>query len=206
MTFSTPRFPSVWRRRAAIATTAALTVTFAGYCLPGQASEAIASIRTVDLHNHPLELDLVESNADLSGRGIVTSNTISMTEGLTLPSLWWAQQQFGGKLLEHWLAYSGADGSPRRVDLVVDRQLWSLYNYLERYTFVHQFGTAAKDFGYSTRVFNDQGDPLATYSCAFVDAEREAVAGDLDAIACRVTLDSPGISVFQERNSPFSRF
>jgi len=187
---------------AAVTTIAAALVGSIG--LPVRASEAIASIQPVDLVNHPLELELVESNADLSSRGITTSTTISLTDELTLPSLWWAQRQFGGKLLEHWLAYSGTDGSPRRVDLVVDRQIWSLYSYLERYAFIHQFGTAAKDFGYSTRIFNDQGDALAAYTCTFTEAETTEGA-DGGTVDCRVTLDSRGISVFQERNSPFGQ-
>lgn len=120
----------------------------------------------MSIEDYPLELDLLDPDADRSDRNVITDDMISQ-QGLTTPSLWWTQRQFGGKLLEHWLAYPGSPNSPRRVDLVVDRQLWGLSTYLERYTFVNQFGTAAKEFGYSLRVFNDQGAPLASYACNF---------------------------------------
>ncbi len=113
-----------------------------------------------------VELDLLDPDADLSNRHVITDDMVSQ-DGLTTPSLWWAQSQFGGKLLEHWLAYPGSPDSPRRVDIVVDRQLWGLSTYLQRYTFVNQFGMAAKEFGYNLRVFNDQGNPLASYACNF---------------------------------------
>jgi hypothetical protein len=121
---------------------------------------------------YPVELDLLTPDADLSDRNVITDDMISQ-QGLTTPSLWWAERQFGGKLLEHWLAYPGSEDSPRRVDVVVDRQLWGLSTYLQRYTFVNQFGTAAKEFGYNLRVFNDQGDPLASYACNFPASQDE---------------------------------
>jgi hypothetical protein len=97
---------------------------------------------------------------------IVTADTIHQSR-LTIPSLWWAQAQFGGKLVQNWAAYPAHDGVRPRVDLVVNRQIWSLLSYLERYTFLSHFGTAARDFGYSTRVFNQQGEALAAYICRF---------------------------------------
>jgi hypothetical protein len=93
---------------------------------------------------------------------VVTANTISRT-GLTLPSLWWANEQFGNKLLNNWCAYP----DQRRVDLVVNRQIWSLLTYLERYEFVNHFATVARDFKYNLRVFNQQRRLLATYNCNF---------------------------------------
>jgi len=40
--------------------------------------------------------------------GVRTADTISQSE-LTIPSLWWAKEQFG-KLFDNWLAYPG-DGT-----------------------------------------------------------------------------------------------
>jgi hypothetical protein len=91
-----------------------------------------------------------------------TADTISQT-GLTPPSLWWANEQFGDKLLDNWCAYP----DQRRVDLVVNRQIWSLLTYLERYEFVNHFGTVARDFNYNLRVFNQQKTLLATYTCDY---------------------------------------
>lgn len=114
---------------------------------------------------------------------VVTANTISQ-DGLTNPSLWWAAEQFGGKLLENWLAYAATGETPGRIDIVVNRQLWSLLNYLERYQFVNQFGKVAQeqDYPYNIRVFNRQGVFLAAYTCA----------GYSESSVCSVCLDSAG--------------
>jgi len=113
----------------------------------------------------PLELSLLQPGATLRG-GVLTSNAISQ-QGLTIPSLWWAQEQFGGKLLENWLAYPAEGTTAGRIDLVVDRQNWILLDYLDRYQFVNRFGTVARDYGYNVRVFNYQQQLLATYTCNF---------------------------------------
>ncbi len=157
---------------------------------------------------YPVDLFLLDPNIDPDTYGVITNRTVSQTS-LTTPSLWWTQEQFGGKLLENWLAYPGSEDDPRRVDLVVDRQLWSLSNYLERYTFVNRFGTAAKSFGYSIRVFNDQGSPLATYICDFptsLPTERAiADAGAIDThdLSCDVSLDSSGAGALRGRSGGF---
>ncbi len=111
-----------------------------------------------------LDLKPIELNAALV-EGTITADTISQG-GLTVPSLWWADEQFGGKLLDNWVAYAGTAETPARVDLIVNRQLWSLLTYLERYRFVNEFGTVARDYGYDVRVFNRQGVFLAAYTCA----------------------------------------
>ncbi|NJL21251.1 MAG: hypothetical protein HC895_11190, partial [Leptolyngbyaceae cyanobacterium SM1_3_5] len=115
-------------------------------------------------------------------------------DGLTQPSLWWTQEQFGAKLLATWVANSGLDGTPPRVDLIVNQQIWSSYTYLERYRFLNQFGVAAQDFGYSTRVFNRQQELLAAYICP------DPAGG-----TCNVFLDSSGPSGLQGGStlSPF---
>ena len=165
---------------------------------------------------YPLESDLLQPDADLSERAVVTRDTVQDSQ-LTLPSLWWAEQQYGGKLLEEWLAYSGEDGEPRRVDLVVDRQLWVLSSYVEQYQFVHRFGVAALQFGYSTRIFTAQGALLGTYLCDIPhesgvngDAVSADVADanppdrdiqlDIAPLTCEVYLDAVGI---QAPRGPF---
>ncbi len=99
---------------------------------------------------------------------IVTYDTISQTN-LTVPSLWWAKEQFdrSGRLITNWTAYR----NDCLVDLEVNRQLWSLFDYIERYSFVHKFGSVARDYKYNLRVFERQADsqaePLATYICDY---------------------------------------
>lgn len=97
---------------------------------------------------------------------VVTATTPSQA-GLTIPSLWWTKEQFGGKLLDSWTAYPQGKDTPSYVDLLVRREVWNLLDYLERYTFVNQFGLAAGDYGYNLRVFDRQENLLATYTCNF---------------------------------------
>ncbi|MEH2460116.1 hypothetical protein [Nostoc sp.] len=110
----------------------------------------------------PLELDLLTKPKD----HVITANTIN-PERLTVPSLWWAQQNSEKKLLDNWIAYPASDKEPARVDLIVNQQIWSLLEYVERYDFVNRLGSAARNFGYNVRIFNYQKEPLATYTCNF---------------------------------------
>ena len=126
-----------------------------------------AQTRLVSDHSEaPLELSLLQPSASLDDGSVITSDTISQHD-LTIPSLWWAKEQFGGKLLDNWLAYPTDGTTAARIDLVVNQQIWSLLNYLERYEFVNHFGTVARDYGYNVRVFNYQKELLATYTCNF---------------------------------------
>ncbi len=125
----------------------------------------------------PLDLELVEQEQEdlatltpgaCTVNGVITSKTICQNS-ITIPSLWWLEEQYrqlNGKLVNTWLAYPDAIGTSRRVDLVVNQQVWSLLDYLERYKFIDWFGTTARDYGFSTRVFNNQGRMLAAYTCA----------------------------------------
>jgi hypothetical protein len=103
---------------------------------------------------------------------VVTAETVSTTN-LTIPSLWWVQQQFaatesfGDKLIETWVAYPRPFDKPGTVDFRVNAQLWSLLDYLARYAFIHEFGTAAKLFGYNLRVLDGRNQVLGEYVCNF---------------------------------------
>jgi len=93
------------------------------------------------------------------------SETIATEIGkkeIAIPSLWWAKKHydpFGGKLISNWLAYPAEN----RIDLIVNRQLWSSMDYLSRYRFVNQFGMVTREYGYSLRVVNQEQKCLATY-------------------------------------------
>ncbi len=84
---------------------------------------------------------------------------------LNLPSLWWAKEQYqkqcGCKLLDSWLV----DANTLWINLIINRQVWSLLNYVERYQFVNRIGLDAQHQGFNIRVCNHQGDQLATYAC-----------------------------------------
>ncbi len=142
---------------------------------------------------------------------LVTATTISLTH-LTIPSLWWLQEQiadkdpYGGNLLENWLAYPNSGNRPGRVDLVVNRQFWSLLDYLDRYAFIHAFGEVARDYGYNVRVFDGQAALVGASTCDFngVDVSAlqsrrfasshntTAVSTSAQSIACSILLDSRG--------------
>lgn len=119
--------------------------------------------------NIPLLSKTAEELDESCPTNVVTKDTICQT-GLTIPSLWWADEQFGDKLLENWLAYP----DEKRIDLVVNRQIWGLMDYYQRYAFVHRMGTVVRetgdtgDTGYNLRVFNRQEPELclASYTCS----------------------------------------
>ncbi len=129
--------------------------------------------------NAPLELGLLAPNAVKND--VITASNISQKQ-LTIPSLWWAKEQFGGKLLDNWLAYPATGSRTPRIDLIVNRQIWSLLDYVERYEFVNNFGNVARDYGYNVRVFNYQQELLATYTCNFNIQPRSCSMADLDAL------------------------
>jgi hypothetical protein len=82
--------------------------------------------------------------------------------GIAIPSLWWAKEQFdpfGGKLISNWLT----DTKIKQIDLTVNWQLWTLLDYLGRYRFINQFGTVARQHGYSLHIYNQQQKCLALY-------------------------------------------
>jgi len=150
------------------------------------------------LLSEPPDLSLAQPGAILPDPRMVTANTISQ-EGLTLPSLWWVRDQFGEQLLETWLVYPAREDSLQRVELVVNPQVWSIYNYVERYTFVNHFGLFASAYGYSTRVFDRQGNLLAAYLCDF----SEGVLGQAEGRrGCDIMLRSDGIAGLTGRPMP----
>lgn len=116
----------------------------------------------------PLDTELLKPDSPHNGRDIVTANNISQTR-LSVPSLWWAKEQFnevGGKLINNWIAYQ----DEKRIDLVVNRQPWTLLDYLGKYRFINKFGTVARDNNYNVRTFNQQGELLATYTCNYTQS------------------------------------
>ncbi len=155
---------------------------------------------TLVLLTLPLEPTLFQSDVPLAPE-IVTPDRVSQT-GLTPPSLWWAADLFGDDLLSYWLAYPGTTDNPRRVDLLVDSQQWNTASYVRRYTFINQFGNAAKDFGYSTRVFNLQGDLLGVYVCESAQA-RDPADQTGSPLPCSIFLNPYGRGALSGSTNPF---
>ncbi|WP_144054044.1 hypothetical protein [Baaleninema simplex] len=155
--------------------------TTPGYLWPVFASDRLRQVLLPS--RDPLDLELLEAET-VDPEVVVRRDTISQT-GLTEPSVWWVAEQFGGKLLETWLAYP----QKRRIDLVVNRQLWSLRDYLERYEFVNHMGLVARSHRYDLRVFDRQQPDLvlAAYTCLF----------DIEPVICTVDLERGSQSGFR---------
>ncbi len=163
---------------------------------------------------------------------VITSETFSST-GLTLPSLWWVKDQFSQKkplatkLLRNWRAYPGNPQRPGQIELLVNRQFWSLLDYVERYTFLNEFGEAAREYRYNIQVIDSDAPtnaPLASYTCDFSllapppDAAiadpaqppptRSVVGPNLDVnipnLPCQISLDSSGKAGFRGDSIPAS--
>lgn len=176
---------------------------------------------TIFLLTTPLDPALFQPGVSIDPT-VITPDRVSQT-GLTSPSLWWTEEQlnslqwigepsgnsgciaeqFGQALLNYWLAYPGDDGTPRRVDLLVNQEVWSDCNYLQRYVFVNKFGTAAKDFGYNVRVFNLQGELLGAYICEFNGPSGSSSASYNATIPCSIFLNPYGRSAFRGTPTPF---
>ncbi len=111
--------------------------------------------------------------------------------GLTVPSLWLAQQLFGGKLIASWRPVASTDPSENQVELVVRREVWRIMDYLNRYDFINRFGTAASDFRYNLQVVDAQGTLLGAYICQF--GTSPGVTAQIDERNCQVVLASDGV-------------
>ncbi|MBE9116619.1 hypothetical protein IQ249_11980 [Lusitaniella coriacea LEGE 07157] len=110
-----------------------------------------------------LDSDILAENGLPTQPGIITAYSFSQTD-MTIPSLWWAREQFGDrKLVTNWIAYP----EEKRIDLIVNLQFWAGLKYIGRYSFVHHFGNVARGYGYNLRVFNQRQECLVTYTCDF---------------------------------------
>jgi hypothetical protein len=195
-----------------VALAAPLVLPEAGQSLPTSTAELISNPPLIPLQAQakqqallvpslePLDLSVLETSASESAaRGscpsqtdVVTADTICQSHP-TIPSLWWAKEQFGGQLLDNWVAYPSESQRERRVDLVVNQQAWSLLDYLEHYEFVHHFGAVARDYRYNLRVFNRQGTQLAAYTCDFSTAPGSSLP------VCQILLDASGKDILRGR-------
>jgi hypothetical protein len=101
----------------------------------------------------------------------VVSNAAPSQLGLTIPSLWWVAEQFGGRLISGWRAYPGANQGVGRVDMRVRSEVWNRYSYLDRYGFVTHIGLVSSDFGYNLLVFDFRQNIVAAYTCDFEQSE-----------------------------------
>ncbi|MBE9076617.1 hypothetical protein IQ241_04785 [Romeria aff. gracilis LEGE 07310] len=158
--------------------------------------QTLSQLRSQLLNVSRLPLDRTLPEAEL-GETIVTEATLSPIHPTT-PSLWWVRDQVGmiwgsDRLVENWIAYAEKDTDlPAYVDVIVNRQIWDLLNYLERYAFINQFGTTAKSYGYSLRVFSNEqlsGAYVCDFSGVQVGQDEDAIADLRLAAPCSVSLN-----------------
>jgi hypothetical protein len=148
----------------------ALSAALAGSICCGTAVAQTTPLESIqaqleDLEQFPLFLP------NSRGALVAADDQLSPTQ-LSEPSLAWIRDQIDNRygsdrLVEQWRAYQVPNG-PNYVDVIVNEQIWGLLNYFERYAFISQFGTAAKDYRYHLRVF-DSGDVINS---------RDSVTGD----------------------------
>lgn len=86
---------------------------------------------------------------------------------LTVPGLWWANQQFGDKMVMNWFAYRQPQARNSQVRAIVRPDLWSRYTYFERFAFLKRFGLTTSAAGYHLLVLDRQNYLLGAYTCQF---------------------------------------
>lgn len=137
----------------------------------GLMSQSVAAKPALEPSDTPFNPDMLQQGMCSPTAAGITNTNIQQAE-LTEPSLWWirdqlaAQNKYGDRLVDGWLACAGTAG-PNRVDVLVNAQLWSLLDFFDRYEFIQKFGTATTGYGYNLRVFDPQGSMLAAYTCSF---------------------------------------
>ncbi|NCJ08578.1 hypothetical protein GS597_19105 [Synechococcales cyanobacterium C] len=101
-------------------------------------------------------------------------------QGLTVPSLWLAVEQFGGKTVRTWRAYPPNEAGERQIRVVVRPELWTRYNYFERYAFLSKLSTAASRYGYSLLLVDRQNFLLGGFACNFAQIQPQYLSQGRD--------------------------
>lgn len=109
-----------------------------------------------------------------------TSSKEPSQAGVTLPSLWWIDRQFGEKLVIDWFAYDDVNPQNQQVQVFVRSNLWTRFSYLERYAFMTHFGSLTRVYGYQMLVLDTRGYPLASYTCNFEAQQPQIIVGTRD--------------------------
>jgi hypothetical protein len=119
----------------------------------------------------------------------VNANSPS-AKSLTVPGLWWANEQFGDKMLVNWFAYRRPQDQSSQVRAIIRPDLWSRYTYLERYAFLKRFGATTSSAGYHLLVLDRQNYLLGSYTCEFPNTVKPALLNPWEQ---RSRLTSPAI-------------
>ncbi|BAC09628.1 hypothetical protein [Thermosynechococcus vestitus] len=87
--------------------------------------------------------------------------------GLTVPSLWWAVQQFGDEVIQRWQAFPAIGAPGGRVEAFVSPSAWGRLSYLRRFALIYQLGNASRSFGYQLLLRDRRRVLYGAYTCQF---------------------------------------
>jgi hypothetical protein len=110
-----------------------------------------------------VNLALLKSTDPRKDPNIVTADTVT-PEGMTVPSLWWTNEQFPAKLVTNWIA----NRSENQIYLLVNSQYWNILDYIDRYRTIDRFGRVAQGYGYNLKICTSQKIALAGYTCGSI--------------------------------------
>jgi hypothetical protein len=132
-----------------------------------------------------LDLSVLRLSDPRNNNNIITADTVS-PKGKTIPSLWWASEEFSTKLVTNWIA----DRRQNQIHLLVNTQSWNTLDYIDRYRTIDRFGRVAQGYGYDLKVCNSQKLQIGSYSCT----PTAPPAGDLATpqSSCQILLDNFG--------------
>jgi hypothetical protein len=175
------------------------------YLTLGLSSTALAQSSLIPPAPEVCEIDLAALKSTEPGKdpNIITADTASPS-GMTLPSLWWPNEQVSSKLVTNWIA----NRTQKQIYLLVGTKSWHLLDYIERYRTIDRFGRVAQSYGYNLKICDNQKISLARYTCSMSAAPNQVPsAGDRNLPTnCQIWLnsnDQNGMSV--QTTSPPSR-
>jgi hypothetical protein len=146
------RFPT----RNAIASAIGLVATLWLNCpVYAQSNSILSSSEVCDVN-----LTLLKPTEVGTDPNIITADTVS-SEGQTIPSLWWTNEQLPSKLVVNWIA----NRRQSQIYLLVNSQYWNILDYVDRYRTLSRFGRVAQSYGYDLKICNDRKISLARYTC-----------------------------------------
>jgi hypothetical protein len=125
---------------------------------------------------------------------IITADSVS-SDGRTIPSLWWTNEQLPSKLVVNWIA----NRRQNQIYLLVNTQYWNVLDYIDRYRTIDRFGRVAQSYGYDLKICNDQKISLARYTCEVKSGSTDRQPGSIIPLQnCQIWLngsDPNGIGV-----------
>lgn len=113
-----------------------------------------------------IDLTTLKSTETNTDPDIVTADTAS-PQGMTLPSLWWPNEQFASKLVTNWIA----NRRQKQIYLLVGTKSWHVLDYIDRYRTIDRFGRIAQSYGYNLKICDSQKIALARYTCDLAAAQ-----------------------------------